>query len=919
MKFDKVFVIAVFLLCFFAPGVMALTVNTEKIDYVIGDTINVDGTAGSGTDSVTISVYNSTDNLMSSSVVNTTGGTTNYFSCSILINSNYTPGDYYLSIDDGTGTVTSALSVVSELLSLKAHLIKNPSVELIPTTYLVTGTNNYSSDFSDIFNLSVSGTLHYGNISNLTGDGKNYSFVLVDEKTIGVYDMVYIDKNGNFTGIWKARHVGEKISADVNYTIADIEFTTGNKILLAPSIEDDSYSAGETVHLLVWAKNETHMKGGVSANISVADKSDNIMNETSGQTNSDGYLVANFTAPADVGVYFVKVNDMPREVFTVETFKLVGKVTDLSGNPMFSFSENPKLKVVAKVKDASGNIIDSASVSAQLLSPSGSTVSQGTGTLAFDNNTNDYVKEVDLSSVSANGKYKVTITADYNSNIQEFVTSFAIESVKLDVMAINPLFIEDAEGPEAMVDAFAPGANISLMVMLSNASSGNIMECGPEEEMGLIDIDNKSTVVDECNTSVTLVSLRDEKGTELNLSTLNYQIMNLSSAVQLLAVGDDEGPEDEMLRQCMIIFEAPNKTGVYKAEVKLKHPVGEKKAVSTFSLQRIYATANPVDFKGDDFWFYAPNSSIKIKIKVTDLLTRGDVPGENITDAKIIEMYKVWPAFEDVLDGSYDPNASAANGTITFMSPDSEGFFMFKFKFKADVGGTEEYGTGNGFFMLKKYMIWGEPSGCEPGQACITAHGEPVNLAINVVDIEKGSMMDLGKSGLSCSDNDNDGLPDCDGLEVNVEEIWNEQLMKKMENGTNYNVNTTSIRSSTANLVISPLDMPTGWYHVDLVLTDPVTSDTYFGWAWFEIRNFWVDVMTVEADGEGNLSAGWERGKTYGVGDSVLFTAMAFDPKNKTEYGPKLLSDRVDRLGPLAGKGIFQELSVWHVIDHGET
>ena len=111
---------------------------------------------------------------------------------------------------------------------------------------------------------------------------------------------------------------------------------------------------------------------------------------------------------------------------------------------------------------------------------------------------------------------------------------------------------------------------------------------------------------------------------------------------------------------------------------------------------------------------------------------------------------------------------------------------MFKFKFRANVPGEVKYAPGYGFGMLKKYMIWGEPEGCEPGMACITAHGEPITLTVNVVDIEKGTMMDLGQSGLTCSDNDNDGLPDCDGLEVNVEELWNEQLMKKMENGTDY-------------------------------------------------------------------------------------------------------------------------------------
>ncbi|MFH1127013.1 MAG: hypothetical protein V1718_02790, partial [archaeon] len=888
MRFDKVFVIAVFLLCVFVPESMALMVSTEKMDYVAGDSLGGDGIADSGVVNVTIKVYNSTDDLMGSSVVNTTGEDPNYFSFSIPITGNYTPGDYYFTAGDGSAEVSSSFSVLSEFLSFNAHIISGPDVKLVNTTYEVTGVSNYGCDFSEIFNLSISGVLHYGNISNLTGDGKNYSFVLVDEKENGTYDMVYIDDNGTFSDIWKSRHVGENVAIDVNYTIAEIEFSTGNKVLLAPSIEGASYSASDTVDLLIWVKNETHLVSGKQVNVSVVDKDDKEVSSMTSQTNAEGYVAVNFTAPSIVGAYFIKINDKPTEVFTVESFRLVGETTDLAGNPMFSFSGKSKIKVVARVKDVSGTVIKNAVVSAQIVNPIGTTVNLGT--LSFDNNTNGYVKEVDLGAEISTGKYKVTIAAQYGGDTQQFLTGFETESVKLELMAINPLFIEEAEGPEAMVDSFAPGANVSIMVMLSDFSSGSIMEAGPES-MGLIDIDNKSTGADECETRVKLVSVTDEKGVELNLSLINLKIMNLSSAVELLAVSDDEGPEDEMLSQCMVIFEAPDKAGVYKAMVRLKHPQGDKEAVSTFSLQKLYAAANPVDFKGDDFWFYEPNSSIKIKIKVTDLLTRADVPAGNITDAKIIEMYKVWPAFEDVFaDESYVPNAAAANGTITFMSPEAEGFFMFKFKFKAKVGGVEEYGVGNGFFMLKKYMIWGNPQGCEPGKACITAHGEPITLTVNVVDIEKGSMMDLGKSGLTCSDNDNDGLPDCDGLEVNVDELWNEQLMKKMEKETDYNVSATSIRSSTANLTINPLNLPTGWYHVDLVLTDPVTSDTYFGGAWFEIRNFWVDVMTIEADDEGTLTAGWEKGNTYGVGDNVLFTVMAFDPKNKGEFGPQPLN-----------------------------
>src|SRR3990170_1126506 len=166
-----------------------------------------------------------------------------------------------------------------------------------------------------------------------------------------------------------------------------------------------------------------------------------------------------------------------------------------------------------------------------------------------------------------------------------------------------------------------------------------------------------------------------------------------------------------MLQQCMLTFVAPNKSGIYRAEIKINYQGEEKYAGVIFGVQRLYASGATVDFKGDDFSFLAPNSTIRIKLKVRDLVTDQGLPAENITSGKIIEMYRVYPLFKDILGNSTlrgNLNESVVNGTISFISPADEGFYMMKFRFSANVGGTTESGIGDAFFMLKKYMVWGQ-------------------------------------------------------------------------------------------------------------------------------------------------------------------------------------------------------------------
>ena len=873
----KIALILVFLFFMVTPS-FAFVVTINKVEYLSGDDIVIDGIVDTSTNQTPViaKFYNSSGAFIANSSAISVGGSNNIFAMVIhttepIYSSLTIPGDYIVNVSDGSEEISFNFKVVEDKLFFITHLIGSSDVKVVNTNNTVNLSNTTTKDghnFSELVGLSQSNILHYGTI-NLQ-NGMNFTFVLVDNNFPGIYETVYIDKSLNFSKIWKVRKVGEKISENVNYVIAEVEYSTGDKLILVPPINDSVYSSGETVYFVGFVENSTnHLKGNQHINIVLVDKDGNIINTKNVSTTQDGYFVANLTAPSNTGKYFIEVNNTPAEVFSVESFKLFGVVTDLSGTPRYTFAPNPKIKIVATVKTLTGEPINGATVNATVIYPDGTLSS-----IVLTGGNGTYYKELNLEG-KPQGKYKVNIIASYSNSKQETFVGFEIESIGLDVMAINPKFIENAEGPEAMVDAFAPGTKVSIAVILSNISEGGLMAKGPEAA-GLINIESGG---ENCSERVTVLEIKDENDNEVDLSSLNITIVNISKAMEILN-GSDEGPQENMRKQCMVIFDAPDKKGLYKIKIKVDHPLGKKEGGTRFGIQRLYARANPVDFKGDDFWFYAPNETIRIKLKITDLKTRDELDPSSITDAKILEMYRLWPSFEDVFTDTYKAiaNETMANGTLQFVSPSAEGFFMMKFKFRANLSGVMEEGTGLGFFMLKKYMIWGEPM-CNM-QPCVFGSGENITLNVHVVDIDKASLLDLGKSQLTCTG--------CDGLVVDVGELWNDQLMRKMEKGVDYNVTKGTVYNSSATIKIIPLNLPSGWYHIDLNLTDISTGDTYFGWAWFEIRNFWVDTMPITED-NGTLYASRGMGGSYGINNSILFGVVAYDPKVKTEYGPQPL------------------------------
>ncbi len=850
--------------------------TTNKLVYTAGENIIITGNITNTLNPVnmTAAISNATPISFYNLSSNSTGS--NIFTLSQPLSG--LEGTYTANISDSSVTIPMSFEVVSTITYLETRLINTQDIKSVDTSATIAADDAMGGNFSEPRASSISGTLHYGNASM---DGMTYHFVLMDQNYNQTYDTLYIDDDISFlidtdNGTEDSGNMVERILQKGqkfgDYMIGEIDYNTGNRVVLGKPKGSSVYSAGSAVSFIVMAKDsDKNLAAGVTVHARLMNSSKGVISSLTNTTNSMGFFTASFTAPSVAGSYTIDLNNSKGTgFFTVESFKLTGKATDLSDNPASSFAPNSIVRIYASSGDADGNAVNLTSGSVKITYPNGTSVTAG----MTQSDTGSYYHDFSLGSI--NGNYGVKITGAYGGSSQEFITGFSVESASLELMAMNMDFIDQAEGQGAQVNAFAPQGNITLMVFLSNISAGGMMAQGPEGA-GMIDIDNSSTPDDECGSVVSFVEFRDDRGIGLDIP-VHYSV-NISRAISMsnVTMSEEEGPPQEILRQCVIIFAAPNRTGTYKAVAEVSHNGERKKAGASFSVQRLYAEGASVDSKGDDYWFFAPNTTMKIKLKIRDLATRQDLPPQNITGAKIIEIYKQFPDYQDVFTSEFrtSVNESIQNGTLIFNSPDAEGFFFMRFKFKAFVNGTEETGTGSAFFQLKKYMIWATPQCSQSFGPCISGAGKNITLIVNVVDIDQGSMMSQmgkGTDSLTCTD--------CDGLVVNVSSLRNDQIMKDMTYGIDYYVESTPVANATANLTIVPLSsrMQSGWYGMDLLARDPVNANnSYFGWGGFEIRNLYVEAMKITDNGTALLGS-WDMSSVFEKGGTVLFAVSARDP-----------------------------------------
>jgi hypothetical protein len=880
------------LLASFASNVLAapISATTDKLIYATNETLTVSGKINTtGSASLTLTIYNSSTSVMNSSTTSSSGGSStinnNTFSFVNTINSSYSPGNYFINLTDGTDTINMSFKVVSQLLTLETHLINAlGDIINVSTNTIVTSANQTTfvsgGNLTELVSLSLSHAVHYGNYSI---GGKTYHFVLVDETNTSSYDRLYIDDDTRFelfndtedsgSGVdieYQALRKGSLFSnGTFRYIVGAIERTTGNKIILfKPAIGKPPYSTSDTVNFFVTVRNATHLLSNQVISMDIRNSTGNVTLTTTHTTNDFGWFnTSKSLTNVPAGFYVLNLNEslgiLP---FPVEAFKLFVSTTDQSGNPTSSFAPNSKVRIAITSRNSTSSM-NLTSFTATFNYPNGSSISKTKNNFT---QVADGIYRYDLDLTSApTGGYSVSITGNDGTNSQTASTGFEVQSVNFEAMAINTRYMEESSSSGATVNAFPPNSNVTIMTFLSNISAGGISSKGPEGFTGLITPSN-------CNSSITLTEVKDENGVSYSV---NYRAMNLSDALNYFGMSPSESPPEQMLSQCMIIFPTPNKTGIYRAEVKINYQGEEKYSGVIFGVQRLFASGDTVDFKGDDFSYFAPNSTVRIKLKVRDLVTDQELAGNNITSGKIIELEREFPSFRNILANSSERtnlNESIVNGTISFTSPADEGFYMMKFRFTADVAGNTETGMGDAFFMLKKYMIWGQLAGAQQGQWYVK-QGQNITITVNVMDIDDAQSVFGGYSSQkTCTG--------CGGFVINVSEVRNDQQFKTV---TGYTVQTGTIINSTnpvANVTIVPsvgTDMQSGWYSVDLIVTDTSTGATYFGWGGFEIRNFWVDVQKAVQINSTHFQMQQQEGPSaasYAVNQTVYFTVLPREP-----------------------------------------
>jgi hypothetical protein len=805
-------------------------------------------------------------------------------------------GQYTLNLTQTTDNVKIRFSVAGEIMTTIVRLMGSATPVFVNTSTAITGSGSLGGNFSDILALNKSQGVYHGNRTNLTGDGKNYRFVVVDENVQGVYDTVYVDDdisfrlyndtedNGTYPFIETSKKQGEmlKIDAGNKFIVGEIERTTGKGVYLIRPLDSPAFSSSDTAYVLVLvADRNGMMQTGYDINISVANEAKQIVASQLVSIGSAGYANISFSLSGyGAGRYAILGNGTPADMLVVESFRLNGKVTDLSDSPSMSFAPGSKAKIWAVSRNTSGDLIPLTIVpQGNLTLPGGSVVALTFAAQA--DSTGVYTAET--GALTATGEYKVVVAGTKGSDLQKFEIGIRVQSLQMMTMTINPRYLDEGAGQGTMVDAFAPNSNITTAVFMLNVSKGSsLMTGGPP-----CGFDGTSCVGITCNAGQFAITVRDEFGNKYKLDTTNFTAMTIGQAAVMFAMQPPSDPG--VSGQCMLIMWAANntwlsKTGHYKLEIKFTNSTyGELSGGQTFSVQRLLASGSTVDFKGDAFSFFGPNSTVRIKIEIRDLATDQLLSADKILNARFTEMWKEWPERRNVFNGEVTGfnksmlNESIENSTIVFTSPPEEGFYSAKFRFVANLNGTPVEGTGLIFFELKKYMIWGNLQSMDQGSWFVKV-GNNITLTVQIMDIDMGSQYGQEGSTASCTG--------CTGLIANVSSLRNEQFFREMVQDVDYTVTTGVVTNSTsgATIIIQPIGtrLKPGWYGMDIKLQRPGSTESYYGWGGFEIRNFWVDVFEVAIGGDGNYTkvGGGEGsgGIAVPVGGTIQLGVAAYEP-----------------------------------------
>ncbi len=837
--FSLVFLIILVLVASSVHASEVIQVVIDKNVYPPGGDIEVSGIVYSGTDvapnfQVNITVFNSTNSSIS---VNTTN-TNNNGTFSAIVKAPNVEGDYNINVSSGDATTTLSFSV-SQVSDVMVVLVNPPdtlpSVIVVPlnANKQVVGIASLDEEINTsnarYGNFSFNGTLWYLAVEK--DETGKYAFVHIDD------DNVLWFNNSDATGIpiYKNLEEGSKLKlGDRKFEVVYID-PLGSEVILANKAPSKFEGTGnETFDVLAVAINSSGAPvSGAELTMKIYDDKGTLINISLPKTtgNNGTVIFENNQVGTTGGVFNVVVNEIGRVSYVIETFNFVVSLKTPEGNPAYEVEPGANLSLVAAVLNKSTNlpIRENIPMNITIIGPA-----HVKATLILVNGS----LSTNISAPATRGEYNIEFAVIYHGVVAKRNMKLLVKSYDLFAFPIAK-----NKGPS---QGFAPSEQGAIFVGIADMGTGELL--------------NLSDLTNNC-LNISLSGIFDSEGN--NFFNGTYNKTNLTEFFTFLENQGEAPPEEikDKLRNefgegaCVLLFTAPNETGIYQAEISANVSGIEESTVTTLSVQEVFVFAYPASTEEGAFTFaFSPGSTIYLVINAYDPVSGSNIDPSKILDASIIEVYSEEGGVvtDKMVNENFIDAATSKSGLamLSFIANDSYmGDHFVRFMVRANVtrNGVEKTveAIGDGWFQTRLYNVWAYPA---DGRG-IYGSNSNVTMTIEVTDASGR----IPKSGVI----------------VSLSEVRNTMTWEKVA-GVSVSTPTSSTASycttNTNGTCILTLHPPSGgWdsgvYDVKFRIRDTLpdgTEITDYGYGWFEVRSFnfwaWTSNWEVAIDKEVNIS-----------------------------------------------------------------